>query len=233
VLCGIPAATVHRVIRRQGLERQRAARPPVIRYEFDSPGAMLHCDTKKLGRIVDGPGHRIHGDHSLEHKGVGWEVLHMAIDDCGRLVYAEMLGDEKGRTAAHFLIRALRWFRTQGIRVDRLLTDNGAPYRSKAWRRVCRAAHLRHRFTGPYHPQTNGKAERWIRPSSASASTLRFSRAPSTAGTALLASSSGTTNTVLTVLWEDSVRALVPLSCRRRECYQPREPLHLETLWSS
>ncbi len=87
----------------------------------------------------------------------------MAIDDASRLVYAEMLGDEKGRTAAHFLIRAVRWFREQGITVDRLLTDNGSPYRSKAWRRVCRIAQLRHRFTRPYHPQTNGKAERWIR----------------------------------------------------------------------
>ena len=163
VLCGVPAATVHRVIRRQGLERQRAARPPVIRYEYDAPGAMVHCDTKKLGRIVGGPGHRIHGDHSREQRGVGWDMLHMAIDDCSRLVYAEMLGDEQGRTAARFLIRALRWFREQGISVDRLLTDNGAPYRSKAWRRVCRAGHLRHRFTRPYHPQTNGKAERWIR----------------------------------------------------------------------
>lgn len=163
VLCGVPAATVHRVIRRQGLERQRVERPAVIRYEYATPGAMVHCDTKKLGRIVGGPGHRIHGDHSLQRKGVGWEVLHMAIDDCSRLVYAEMLGDEKGRTAAHFLIRALRWFRAQGITVDRLLTDNGSPYRSKAWRRVCRSAQLRHRFTRPYHPQTNGKAERWIR----------------------------------------------------------------------
>ena len=141
----------------------RVSRRWYYRYEYDTPGAMVHCDTKKLGRIVDGPGHRIHGDHSLQRKGVGWEVLHMAIDDCSRLVYAEMLGDEKGRTAAHFLIRALRWFRAQGITVDRLLTDNGSPYRSKAWRRVCRVAHLRHRFTRPYHPQTNGKAERWIR----------------------------------------------------------------------
>ena len=164
VLCGVPAATVHRVIRRQGLERQKAAREPVIRYEFDTPGAMVHCDTKKLGRIVGGPGHRIHGDRTrAHHGGIGWEVLHMAIDDCSRLVYAEMLGDERSRTAAHFLIRALRWFREQGISVDRLLTDNGNPYRSKAWRRVCRVARLRHRFTRPYHPQTNGKAERWIR----------------------------------------------------------------------
>jgi transposase InsO family protein len=162
-LCGVPAATVHRVIRRQGLQRQRAARPPVIRYEFSTPGAMVHCDTKKLGRIVGGPGHRVHGDHSRQQRHVGWDVLHMAIDDASRLVYAEMLGDEKGRTAAHFLIRAVRWFREQGIVVDRLLTDNGSPYRSQAWRRVCRLAHLRHRLTRPYHPQTNGKAERWIR----------------------------------------------------------------------
>jgi transposase InsO family protein len=163
VLCGVPAATVHRVIRRQGLQRENAKRPPVIRYEFDTPGAMVHCDTKKLGRIVGGPGHRIHGDQGQRHRHVGWEVLHMAIDDCSRLVYAEMLSDERGRTAAHFLIRAVRWFREQGMTVDRLLTDNGSPYRSKAWRRVCRVVGLRHRFTRPYHPQTNGKAERWIR----------------------------------------------------------------------
>lgn len=162
-LCGVPAATVHRVIRRQGLQRQQPQRPPVMRYEFSTPGAMVHCDTKKLGRIVGGPGHRIHGDHSQERRGVGWEVLHMAIDDASRVVYAEMLADEKGRTAAHFLVRAVRWFREQGVVIDRVLTDNGSPYKSKAWRRVCRMAQLRHRLTRPYHPQTNGKAERWIR----------------------------------------------------------------------
>jgi transposase InsO family protein len=161
-LLGLPASTVHRVIRRQGLLRQRAERPPVVRYEYELPGAMVHCDTKKLGRIVGGPGHRIHGDHSRENRGVGWEVMHMAIDDATRLVYAEILGDEKGRTTALFLVRAVRWFRQQGITLDRVLTDNGSPYRSKAWRRVCRIAGLSHRRTRPYHPQTNGKAERWI-----------------------------------------------------------------------
>lgn len=161
-LLGLPASTVHRVIRRQGLLRQRAPRPPVIRYEFSDPGAMLHADTKKLGRIVGGPGHRIHGDRTREQRGVGWEVMHMLIDDATRLVYAEILGDEKGKTAALFLVRAIRWFRTQGIDTDRILTDNGSPYKSKAWRRVCRMAALRHRRTQPYHPQTNGKAERWI-----------------------------------------------------------------------
>ena len=162
-LLGLPASTVHRVIRRQGLLRQRAQRAPVIRYEFSQPGAMLHADTKKLGRIVGGPGHRIHGDRRRQKdQRAGWEVMHMVIDDATRLVYAEILGDEKGRTAALFLVRAVRWFREQGISCDRILSDNGSPFKSKAWRRVCRMAGLRHRRTQPYHPQTNGKAERWI-----------------------------------------------------------------------
>ena len=161
-MLGLPASTVHRVIRRQGLLRQRAERAPVVRYEYSEPGAMVHCDTKKLGRIVGGPGHRIHGDQSSRSRGAGWEVLHMAIDDATRLVYAEILADETGRTTALFLVRAVRWFRSQGITVDRVLTDNGSPYMSKAWRRVCRITGLRHRRTRPYHPQTNGKAERWI-----------------------------------------------------------------------
>ena len=133
-----------------------------MRYEYAEPGAMVHVDTKKLGRIGAGPGHRIHGDRRRRSRGVGWEVLHVAVDDATRLAYCEVLADEKGRTAALFLIRAVRWFREQGIAVDRLLTDNGSPYRSKAWRRVCRAAGVRHRFTRPYRPQTNGKVERWI-----------------------------------------------------------------------
>jgi transposase InsO family protein len=161
-LTGIPRSTVHRIVRRRGLQRPKQPKEPVVRYEYAEPGGMVHVDTKKLGRIGAGPGHRIHGDRRRRARGVGWEVLHVAIDDCTRLVYCEVLGDEKGRTAAHFLIRAVRWFREQGITVDRLLTDNGSPYKSKAWRRVCRAAHVRHRFTRPYRPQTNGKVERWI-----------------------------------------------------------------------
>lgn len=160
-LLGLPASTVHRVIQRQGLVRGRVPRPPVISYEYSTPGAMGHADTKKLGRI-QGAGHRAHGDRRTRVRGIGWEVMHMLIDDATRLVYAEILADEKGRTAALFLVRAVRWFREQGIVLDRILTDNGSPYKSKAWRRVCRAAGLRHRFTRPYHPQTNGKAERWI-----------------------------------------------------------------------
>lgn len=162
-LTGVPRSTVHRVIRRRQLQAVRPPREPAVRYEYANPGDMLHVDTKKLGKIVGGPGHRAHGDRTTRARGVGWEVLHMAIDDCTRLVYCEVLADERGRTAAHFLIRALRWFRDHGITVDRILSDNGSPYRSKAWRRVCRAAGVRHRRTRPYRPQTNGKAERFWR----------------------------------------------------------------------
>jgi len=162
-LTGVPRSTVHRVIRRRGLQAVPPPKAPVVRYQYANPGDMLHVDTKKLGKIVGGPGHRAHGNRSRRHEGAGWDMLHVAVDDCTRLVYCEVLPDERGRTAAHFLIRAVRWFRARDIRVDRVLSDNGSPYRSKAWRRVCRAAGVRHRFTRPYHPQTNGKAERWIR----------------------------------------------------------------------
>jgi transposase InsO family protein len=162
-LTGVPRSTVHRVIRRRGLQAPPPIREPIQRYEFAEPGGLVHIDTKKLARIVRGPGHRIHGDRRRSHSGGGYEVLHVAVDDATRLVYCEVLADERGRTAALFLIRALRWFRERGIVVRRLLTDNGGLYKSKAWRRVCRVATVRHRFTRPYRPQTNLKAERWIR----------------------------------------------------------------------
>ena len=158
---GIPRSTTHRSITRLGLCRSKKPREAVHRYEYATPGAMLHADTKKLGRIR-GLGHRMNGDRRTRNRGIGWEVMHMVIDDATRLAYTEVLPDEKGRTTALFLARAVRWYREQGIDCDRILTDNGSPDRSKAWRRVCRAAGLRHRFTRPYRPQTNGKAERWI-----------------------------------------------------------------------
>ena len=160
---GIPASTVHRAIRRLGLQAAKVKLAPVTRYEYELPGGLLHVDTKKLGRIGKGPGHRAHGNRALRNRGVGWEVLHVAVDDCTRLSYSELLPDETGRTAALFLVRALRWFRDQGVRVQRVLTDNGSPYKSKAWRRACRVTGVRHKLTRPYHPQTNGKVERWIR----------------------------------------------------------------------
>ncbi|HXG40007.1 MAG TPA: IS481 family transposase [Candidatus Limnocylindrales bacterium] len=162
-LVGLPASTVHRVLRRHGLIGRRTAPAAVVRYEHAEPGSLVHLDTKKLGRIVDGPGHRVTGDRRKRKRGAGWEVLHVAIDDATRLVYAELLPDEKGRTAARFLVRAVRWFRGQGVTVRRLLTDNGSPYLSRAFRRAARWLGLKHQRTRPYRPQTNGKCERWIR----------------------------------------------------------------------
>lgn len=163
VLLGLPASTIHRVLRRRGLLDHRRPTVEVVRYEHAEPGGLLHLDTKKLGRIVGGPGHRVTGDRHDQRDGVGWDVLHVAIDDATRLVYAELLGDEKGRTAARFLVRALRWFRSQGIAVRRVITDNGAAYRSRAFGRAVRWTAGRRTFTRPYRPQTNGKVERWIR----------------------------------------------------------------------
>jgi transposase InsO family protein len=162
-LLGLPVSTCHRILGRLGyLERVRAAEP-VVRYEIAEPGGLLHLDTKKLGRIGAGPGHRATGDRRSRTRGIGWEVLHVAIDAATRLVYAELLPDEKGRTTARFLVRAIRWFRARGITVERLLTDNGSPYRSRVFGRARRWLGMRHSRTRPYRPQTNGKAERWIR----------------------------------------------------------------------
>ncbi len=163
ILVGLPASTVHRVLRRRGLLERRRPTVEVVRYEHASPGGLVHVDTKKLGRIVGGPGHRVTGSRVGQREGVGWDVLHVAIDDATRLVYAELLADEKGRTAARFLVRALRWFRRQGVVVRRVISDNGAAYRSRAFGRAVRWAVGRRTFTRPYRPQTNGKVERWIR----------------------------------------------------------------------
>jgi transposase InsO family protein len=162
-LLGLPAATVHRVLRRHGLSGIRPERPPVVRYEHEHPGGLVHLDTKKLGRIVGGPGHRATGDRRDTRRGVGWEVLHVAIDDATRLVYAELLSDERKGTTTHFTLRALRWFREQGVTVRRILTDNGAAYRSRVFRTALRRLGIGHTRTRPYRPQTNGKVERWIR----------------------------------------------------------------------
>lgn len=162
-LLGLPPSTCHRALGRLGyLERVRIGEP-VVRYEISEPGGLLHLDTKKLGRLGAGPGHRATGDRTSRNRGIGWEVLHVAIDAATRLVYAELLADEKGRTTAHFLVRALRWFRARGITVVRLLTDNGSAYRSRVFGRARRWLGIRHSRTRPYRPQTNGKAERWIR----------------------------------------------------------------------
>jgi transposase InsO family protein len=160
---GLPASTCHRVLDRQGLIVRTRQREPANRYEHEHPGDLLHLDTKKLGRIVGGPGHRATGLRRGRKRGVGWEVLHVAIDDATRLVYAEILSDEKADTTARFTLRALRWFGTQGVAVRRVLSDNGSAYRSRLFARTLRRLGIKHSRTRPYRPRTNGKVERWIR----------------------------------------------------------------------
>ena len=156
-------STVAAILSRLGLGRlsMLEPKPAVIRYERQRPGELLHVDTKKLARIVR-VGHRIHGDRSTRIKGAGWEFAHVCIDDCSRASYVEVLPDEKAATAVPFLHRAVAWFQSQGVTVERVMTDNGSPYVSRAHRQACRDLGVRHLRTRPYTPKTNGKAERFI-----------------------------------------------------------------------
>lgn len=160
---GIARSTVSAVLARRGLGPQSALEPPALpnRYERRRPGDLLHLDTKKLNRFWR-PGHRITGDRSSKCKGAGWEFVHVAIDDHSRMAYAEVLGGEGPSNCTSFLRRALAWFAQHGIRVKRLLTDNGNGYRSYHFRDACQTLRLRHLRTRPRRPQTNGKAERFI-----------------------------------------------------------------------
>jgi transposase InsO family protein len=157
-------ATVARTLKQFGVARLEALtpRPVLVRYEWLRPGQLVHLDIKKLGRIGH-IGHRITGDRRHQARGVGWEFVHVCVDDCSRVAYAEVLTDETGPTVAAFLRRAVGWFRHRGVRVQRVLTDNGSGYRSGIFAAACRARRLRHRRTRPYTPRTNGKAERFIR----------------------------------------------------------------------
>jgi len=160
---GVSAATIARTLRRVGLSRRLRLEPPPMgrRYEHAVAGDLLHLDTKKLGRIC-GVGHRISGQRQQRARGIGWEFLHIAIDDHSRVAYMELLDDERGATMSAFLRRALRWFRARGVRVRRVLTDNGSGYLSRSFRATCRGLQVVHRRTRPYTPRTNGKAERFI-----------------------------------------------------------------------
>jgi transposase InsO family protein len=160
----VPVSTVVTALRRARLNRLARLEPPrpVVRYEVSRPGELLHLDVKKLGRIGR-VGHRIHGDRTTRVRGIGWEYVHVAVDDCTRLAYVEVQRDEREHTAARFLAHAVAWFAAQGIRVVRLLTDNGSCYRSRVLRTLVDTLGLAHTFTQPYRPQTNGKAERFIR----------------------------------------------------------------------
>jgi len=160
---GIPRSTVTRVLARAGVNRIALLEPPppVHRYEWPHVGDLLHVDLKRLGRVV-GIGHRIHGDRRRRARKVGWEYLHVAIDDATRLTYAEVLVADDAPACAAFLQRTLAWFRRRGVRIARLLTDNALVYKAGSFTAVCRRWGVRQRYTRAYRPQTNGKAERFI-----------------------------------------------------------------------
>lgn len=160
----VSRATVARIVRRCGWARLHVLElPPTSRrYERAHPGELLHLDTKKLGRIVR-PGHRITGDRRDTVDGAGWEFGHMAVDDASRMAFGEVLPDECGGTAAGFLRRTVHGLRRLGVRVTAVMTDNGSGYRSRRFRVTCQRLGLRHLFTRPYTPRTNGKVERFIK----------------------------------------------------------------------
>ncbi|MEA2303315.1 MAG: hypothetical protein QOH43_595 [Solirubrobacteraceae bacterium] len=174
-LLGLPSSTVSAVLKRCGMGKLgRLGLAPAERYERERPGELLHIDVKKLGRIQGGAGKRITGagNHYVgsvtdrdgkRRRVVGWEFIHIAIDDATRLAYAEVLSDEKAATAVGFLRRATAFYARHGITIERVLTDNGSPYRSTIHAIACRALGIRHLRTRPRRPQTNGKAERFIR----------------------------------------------------------------------
>ena len=159
----VPRSTVAAVLVRAGLNRltRLTAAPPVIRYEWPHRGDLVHLDVKQLGCIA-GVGHRIHGDRRARVKGIGWEYAHVAIDDHSRAAYVEVLPDQTGATTAAFLQRTLAWFAQRGVRVTRILTDNGGNYRSRRFLAVAARRTVRLKRSRPYRPQTNGKAERFI-----------------------------------------------------------------------
>jgi transposase InsO family protein/transposase len=174
-LFGMAVSTVSGILTRIGMGRLgRLGLEPVERYERERPGELIHIDVKKLGRIKGGAGKRVTGarrHHQLaitdaagrRRKTAGWDYVHVAIDDATRIAYAEVLPDEKASTAVAFLGRALTFYARHGITVERVMTDNGSAYRSAIHGLACRALGIRHLRTRAYRPQTNGKAERFIR----------------------------------------------------------------------
>ena len=160
---GVPRSTVGTILRRHGLGRLPAPQPPgpVQRYEWARPGQLVHIDIKPLGKIGR-IGHRIHGDYRQRVRGIGWEHAHVCVDDASRVAYVELLATLTHTDAVGFLERAVTWFARHGVRVERVMTDNGSAYLSRAWAQSCCRLGLRHLRTRPYTPRTNGKAERFI-----------------------------------------------------------------------
>lgn len=160
---GVSVATVSRVLKRAGISKLSDLIPsaPVVRYEHENPGDLLHIDTKKLGRI-ERLGHRITGDPRDNTNGAGWEFLYVGVDDHARLGFTQMFGAESGPNAAAYLRAAVAYFASLGVSVRRVLTDNGSIFRGKEFGKACQSLGIRHSYTRPYRPQTNGKAERFI-----------------------------------------------------------------------
>jgi transposase InsO family protein len=166
VQVGVSSATVSRVLRRLGLNKLSALEPaePVRRYEREHPGELIHLDIKKLGRIGS-IGHRITGRQTgvvNRHLGIGWEYVHVCIDDASRIAFVEVMADQRKESAVAFLEAAIAYYAKLGVRVERIMTDNGSCYRSKSFWTACKQRGLRQIFTRPYTPKTNGKAERFI-----------------------------------------------------------------------
>jgi|TARA_B100000315_G_scaffold78647_1_gene72024 transposase InsO family protein len=165
---GLSRSTVARILVRHGLNRWRDLEPadPVIRYERESPGEILHMDIKKLGKFKR-RGHRVTGDRHGQSsaRGIGWEFVHVAIDDHSRIAFSQVLVSERKECAIAFLKAAVAWYKRLGITIERLMTDCGSCYRSKAFNKLCQALAIRHIYTKPYTPKTNGKAERFIQSS--------------------------------------------------------------------
>jgi transposase InsO family protein len=165
----VSRATVFRVLRRLGLNRLKALEPaePVRRYERQQPGELIHIDIKKLGKIGS-VGHRITGRQTgviNRHLGIGWEYVHVCIDDASRIAFSRVMNDQRKASAISFLKAAVAYYASLGVKVERVMTDNGSCYRSKAFGKACRALRLKQLFTRPYTPKTNGKAERFIQTS--------------------------------------------------------------------
>jgi transposase InsO family protein len=163
---GRGVATVSRCMKRLGLSRLKSLEPPVpvVRYERAAAGELLHIDTKKLGRI-DGVGHRITGDRTKNHnRGIGWDMVHLAIDDHSRVSFAQVLSDEKAVSCVQFLRQAVAYYASLGVRIERVMTDNGTGYKN-TFKAACDELGIRHIKTKPYTPKTNGKAERFVQTS--------------------------------------------------------------------
>ena len=165
---GVSRATVSRVLRRLGLNKLSTLEPaePVRRYEREHPGELIHIDIKKLGKF-NRIGHRITNDRSGPNKsrGIGWEFVHVCIDDASRIAFSQIKPDERKKSACAFLKAAVTYYKSLGVMIERVMTDNGSCYRSKAFAKTCKRLGLRHIFTRPYTPKTNGKAERFIQTS--------------------------------------------------------------------